>query len=409
MPAFATARPLLEAGLAVYCHGAAATGECRIDIEVEALSDASLGPGERPALTTDDAALFIYTSGTTGLPKAARITHGRVLRMMLGFSAAAGARASDRMYNCLPMYHTNGGLLAPGIALAAGGSCWIRERFSASAFWSDAIAQKCTTFIYIGEMCRFLVNTPPSAGDRAHEIRFCLGNGLRPDVFAQFQQRFAIPRVIEFYGATEGNTALFNLDSHPGSVGRLPFWAASRFPIKIVAYDVETNTQKRDAQGHCIECAADEVGRTDRRDPRRSRSCRRRASTATPIPRPQRRKCCATCSSRETRGFAPATCMRRDARGYYYFVDRIGDTFRWKGENVSTTEVAETIDGLRRRARSDRLRRRGPGPRRPGRHGGAGGRECRDIRSRRACAPISPSVCPPMPGRCSCVFAPISK
>ena len=123
MPAFATARPQLEAGLAVYCHGVAATGDPRIDIEVEALPDASLGPGERPALTTGDAALFIYTSGTTGLPKAARITHGRVLRIMLGFSGAAGARASDRMYNCLPMYHTNGGLLAPGMALAAGGSC----------------------------------------------------------------------------------------------------------------------------------------------------------------------------------------------------------------------------------------------------------------------------------------------
>ena len=331
--------------MAVYSHSAATTGESRIDIEVEALSDASLGPGERPALTTDDAALFIYTSGTTGLPKAARLTHGRVLRMMLGFSAVAGARASDRMYNCLPMYHTNGGVLAPGIALAAGGSCWIRERFSASAFWSDAIAQKCTTFIYIGEMCRFLVNTPPSAGDRAHEIRFCLGNGLRPDVFAPFQQRFAIPRVIEFYGATEGNTALFNLDSHPGSVGRLPFWAASRFPIKIVAFDVETNTQKRDARGHCIECAVDEVGEliAEIRDDPKMPAAR---FDGYADPAATKAKVLHDVFKPKDAWFRTGDLMRRDARGYYYFVDRIGDTFRWKGENVSTTEVAETIDSF---------------------------------------------------------------
>jgi fatty-acyl-CoA synthase len=345
MPAFATARPELEAGLAVYCHGVAATGDARIDIEVEALPDASLGPGERPSLTTGDAALFIYTSGTTGLPKAARITHGRVLRIMLGFSGAAGARASDRMYNCLPMYHTNGGLLAPGMALAAGASCWIRERFSASAFWSDVIAQKCTTFIYIGEMCRFLVNTPPSAGDRAHEIRFCLGNGLRPDIFATFQQRFGIPRVIEFYGATEGNTALFNLDSHPGSVGRMPFWAAKRFPIKIVAYDVETNTQKHDGQGHCIECAADEAGELIAEildDPKLPAA--RFDGYADPAA--TKAKVLRDVFKPGDAWFRTGDLLQRDALGYYYFVDRIGDTYRWKGENVSTTEVAETIDGF---------------------------------------------------------------
>ena len=400
MPAFATARPLLEADLAVYSHGAAATGESRIDIEVEALSDASLGPGERPALTTDDAALFIYTSGTTGLPKAARITHGRVLRMMLGFSAVAGARASDRMYICLPMYHTNGGLLAPGMALAAGGSCWIRERFSASAFWSDAIAQKCTMFIYIGEMCRFLVNTPPSAEDRAHEIRLCLGNGLRPDIFAAFQQRFGIPRVIEFYGATEGNAALFNLDSHPGSVGRLPFWAASRFPIKIVAFDVETNTQKRDARGHCIECAVDEVGEllAEIRDDPKMPAAR---FDGYADPAATKAKVLRDVFKPGDAWFRTGDLMRRDARGYYYFVDRIGDTFRWKGENVSTTEVAETIDSFAGVREVDRLRRRGPGPRRPGRHGGAGGRGCRDVRprgparpSRRASARLCPAVVP---------------
>jgi fatty-acyl-CoA synthase len=342
-PAFTTARPLLDGALAVYSHGDAPTGEPRIDLS--SLPGAALTPEERPALTTADTALYIFTSGTTGMPKAARLTHGRVLRAMLGFSAAAGARATDRMYLCLPMYHSNGGMLAPGIALAAGGSCWIRERFSASAFWSDVIAQKCTTFIYIGELCRFLVNAPPSPDDRAHGIRFCLGNGLRPDIFATFQRRFAIPRVIEIYAATEGNTVLFNLDSHPGSVGRLPFWAASRFPIKIAAYDVETNAPKRDARGFCSECGDDEVGELMaeiRDDPKMPAA--RFDGYADP----------AATKAKILRGafkpgdawFRTGDLLKRDARGYYYFVDRIGDTFRWKGENVSTSEVAETIDGF---------------------------------------------------------------
>jgi fatty-acyl-CoA synthase len=344
-PRFSSARPLLETAHAVYSHGDGAAGEARIDLEAAELSDAPLRPEERPELTTDDPVLFIYTSGTTGLPKAARLTHGRVLRIMLGFSGIAGARASDRMYICLPMYHSNGGLLGPGIALAAGGSCYIREQFSARAFWSDAIAQNCTMFVYIGELCRFLVNTPASPEERAHKIRLCLGNGLRPDIFATFQQRFAIAQVIEFYAATEGNAALWNLDSHPGSVGRLPSWAASRFPIKIVAYDLETNMPKRDARGNCIECGDDEAGElmAEIRDDPKMPAAR---FDGYADPAATKAKILRDAFKSGDAWFRTGDLLRRDARGYYYFVDRIGDTFRWKGENVSTTEVAETIDGF---------------------------------------------------------------
>jgi fatty-acyl-CoA synthase len=345
LSAFASARPLLDERLALFSHGVSSTGDPRIDIDVSELPDGPLAPEERPALTTADPALFIYTSGTTGLPKAARITHGRALRAMLGFSGVAGARANDRMYICLPMYHTNGGLLGPGMALSVGGSCHIRERFSASGFWTDAVAWDCTMFVYIGELCRFLVNTPPSENDRAHRVRLCLGNGLRPDIFAAFQQRFGIPRVIEIYAATEGNAALFNLDSHPGSVGRLPFWAASRFPMKIVAYDVETDSQKRDANGHCIECAADQPGEllAEIRDDPKMPAAR---FDGYADPAATKAKVLRDVFKPGDAWFRTGDLLKRDARGYYYFVDRIGDTFRWKGENVSTSEVAETIDGF---------------------------------------------------------------
>ena len=340
---FASAREHLPAGLTVYSHGAAPGGEPRIDEEIETFEAAPLSRQERPGLTIFDGALFIFTSGTTGLPKAARITHSRVLRIMFGFAAAANASAEDRMYDCLPMYHSNGGVIATGVVLSVGGSCYIRDRFSASEFWSDAIEHGCTMFTYVGELCRYLLNAPPSAKDRAHRIRLCVGNGLRPDIFSAFQTRFGIRDVLEFYAATEGNVALFNFDSHPGAIGRLPSWAAKRFPAKIVSYDVDEGVEKRDVNGHCIECGVDETGELlgeILEDPDKpaarfdgyADAAATKAKILHDVFRPG------------DAWFRTGDLIKRDALGYFYFIDRIGDTFRWKGENVSTTEVAETID-----------------------------------------------------------------
>jgi fatty-acyl-CoA synthase len=345
LASFGAALAKLETPPSVFAHGAAASGEARVDLAVEDFSGDALGADERPALTIEDPALFIYTSGTTGLPKAARITHSRALRIMHGFAAAADARADDRMYDCLPMYHSNGGVIAVGVALTVGGSCYIRERFSAHEFWNDATRRGCTMFIYVGELCRYLQNTPPGEGDRAHRVRMALGNGLRPDIFAAFQARFAIPQVLEFYAATEGNVALFNFDSHPGAVGRLPGWAAKRFPVRTVAFDVDGGVEKRDVAGHCLECGVDEPGEL--------------LGEILDDPSKPVAKFDGYCDPAATRAkilrdvfkpgdawFRTGDLLKRDRRGYYYFVDRIGDTFRWKGENVSTTEVAETISGF---------------------------------------------------------------
>jgi fatty-acyl-CoA synthase len=314
----------------------------RIDELVETFSDSLLAPDERVALTIDDGALYVYTSGTTGMPKAAKITHSRLQRMIYGFSAVMNATAADRMYQCLPMYHSNGGILAPGAVLTVGGSCFIRERFSTSDFWTDITRHECTLFVYVGELCRYLLNAPPSPIDRAHRIRLCFGNGLRPDIFTAFRDRFGIPKILEFYAATEGNVALFNLDSHAGAVGRIPVWAKKSFPIKIVAYDVEQNIDKRDAQGRCIECAPGEIGEAlgeILNDPAKpaSRFDGYADSAAT------KAKILRDVFHEGDSWFRTGDLLRRDAAGYYYFIDRIGDTFRWKGENVSTTEVAEAI------------------------------------------------------------------
>ncbi len=338
----ATARAHLAPGLPIYTHGENAAAQGRIDLLVAGLSSAPLSAQERPGVTIDDGALYVYTSGTTGMPKAARITHSRLQRIMFGFSAAVNATPNDRMYICMPMYHSNGGILAPGAALSVGGSCFIREKFSQGQFWSDIIANQCTLFVYVGELCRYLLNAPPSPRDTAHRIRACVGNGLRPDIFSAFQTRFGIQDIREFYGATEGNVALFNFDSYPGSVGRIPKWAAKKFPVKIAAYDVETATHLRDAQGRCRECGPDEVGELLGQilnDPKlpaaRFDGYADKAATEKKVLR--------NAFAEGDAWFRTGDLLRKDKLGYFYFVDRIGDTFRWKGENVSTTEVAEAI------------------------------------------------------------------
>jgi fatty-acyl-CoA synthase len=332
-----------------YVYGEAAKGEPRLDLEIAAFSGEPLDAEERPRLNLSDPALYIYTSGTTGLPKAARITHSRALRIMLGFAAAIGAKRSDRVYMCLPMYHTNGGVIALGLALSVGGSAFIREKFSASAFWNDCLREKCTLFVYIGELCRYLMNSPVRPEERQHKIRACIGNGLRPDIYEAFQKRFGVRAVLEFYGSTEGNAVMVNFDFKPCAIGRIPSWAAARFPMTLVAYDVDAETHPRDGAGFCRVSAPDEVGELlaeIRDDPRypaaRFDGYADAAATSAKVLRDVFKSGDAW--------FRTGDLMRRDALGYYYFVDRIGDTFRWKGENVSTTEVAETMmtfDGVR--------------------------------------------------------------
>ena len=343
-PLLETARARLPADLRIFAHGEGSVHP-RVDTAVEGFLDSDLLAAERVPLTVNDKCLYIYTSGTTGLPKAANINHYRVQLAMHGFSGATGATANDRMYDCLPMYHTVGGVVAPGVVLTVGGVCVIRDKFSAREFWPDIVRHDCSMFAYVGELCRYLVHAPPGPDDRRHHIRLCLGNGLRPDVFVAFRDRFGLPRILEFYAATEGNCSLFNFDSRPGAVGRIPKWLERRFIIKIVKFDVESGQPIRGADGFCVECATDEVGEMvgeilndPSRPSARFEGYADQAATEKKILRDVFRKGDAW--------FRTGDLMKKDADKYFYFVDRIGDTFRWKGENVSTTEVSEAITGF---------------------------------------------------------------
>ena len=162
---FASAQPLLKSAPAIWLHGGGAGEHPRIDRHIEGLSGGPLSAAERPPLTIEDRALYIYTSGTTGLPKAANVNHYRVMLACFGFAGVMDTKATDRMYDCLPMYHTAGGLCAIGSVLVNGGAVVLREKFSAREFWTDVARYECTLFQYIGELCRYLVNSPPDANE----------------------------------------------------------------------------------------------------------------------------------------------------------------------------------------------------------------------------------------------------
>jgi fatty-acyl-CoA synthase len=342
------ARPHIAGDARIWLHGHADANLPRIDRELDALSGDELAAGDRRALTIEDRALYIYTSGTTGLPKAANMNHYRVMLASHAFAGVMDTRASDRMYDCLPLYHTAGGVLATGALLLRGGSVVIRERFSAREFWDDVVQWECTCFQYIGELCRYLLNSPPHPREREHRLRLACGNGLRPDVWLQFKDRFRIPKIIEFYGATEGNVSLFNFEGRPGAVGRVPWYLAARFPTKVVRFDVERQQPVRDRHGFCVECEVDEPGEVIGRILKdASRPGARFEGYATAADTDK--KILRDVFEKGDVWFRTGDIMRKDKDGYFYFLDRIGDTFRWKGENVSTTEVEEAaghFDGI---------------------------------------------------------------
>jgi fatty-acyl-CoA synthase len=339
-PVFEQAKPLLEKPMQQWVLGVANGGQRDLSQALKSCSQLPPDRSVREGMTARDTALLIFTSGTTGLPKAARITHLRAQLYMRGFAGATGALESDRIYVALPLYHATGGLCALGAALLNGGSVVLKRRFSASHFWEDVAAEGCTMFVYIGELCRYLVNHPAHEDETRHKIRLAFGNGLSGDVWRQMRIRFRIPQILEFYGSTEGNVSMFNFDGREGAIGRTPKWLRNRFNVRLVQFDVETEQPVRGPNGHCIECGPGQIGECIGKigggDPRAE-------YTGYLDKAASEKKVLRDVFETGDAWFRTGDLMRQDSDGYFYFVDRIGDTFRWKGENVSTTEVAARL------------------------------------------------------------------
>jgi fatty-acyl-CoA synthase len=331
---FEAARPQLARASKVWM-------DASLHATLAALDGGPLSRAERRDVTINDRALLIYTSGTTGLPKAASISHRRILNWGGWFAGLTDAKPDDRLYNCLPVYHSVGGIVAPCSMLFAGASVALAEKFSAKNFWSDLVRFDCTLFQYIGELCRYLLKAPVSEFENQHRLRLACGNGLRGDIWEQFQSRFAIPRILEFYAATEGNFSLYNVEGKPGAIGRIPPLLAHRFPAAIVKVDTEHGAPLRGDNSLCTACARGEVGEaigrigTADEGGGRFEGYTDGAETDKKILR--------DVFAKGDAWFRTGDLMKLDEQGFFHFVDRVGDTFRWKGENVAASEVNDAI------------------------------------------------------------------
>jgi citronellyl-CoA synthetase len=316
-------------------------GNWTVDLQARVDQAPTGNPAETAEITLGENAFYIFTSGTTGLPKAAVLSNRRYLASA-ALAATAGLRCTpkDRLYICLPLYHGTGLMIGVGASLSSGAGMFLRRKFSASRFLAEVRQYETNGFIYIGELCRYLMNTPRSADDHKNPLTRIMGNGLRPDIWMDFKQRFGIKRITEFYGASEGNVAFANLLNKNCTVGMTSVRHA------LVRYDVARDQIIRDANGRCIEVAPGEPGLllghinegavfegyTDQQ------------ATEKKIVR--------DALEEGDAWFNSGDLMKQVAVGFtlgyphYQFVDRIGDTFRWKGENVSTNEVGEIINGF---------------------------------------------------------------
>lgn len=311
------------------------------------LRDAPTTPYPPARVRTDDDFIYIYTSGTTGLPKPCRISHARAILAGAGFgSLMYEFGPGDKLYCVLPLYHASGFLLGVAAAMTSRIPVALRQSFSARAFWDDVHRYRATAILYIGELCRYLVNSPPHPKELPNPVRVAVGNGLRPDIWPSFKARFGIAQIREFYGATEAPGFIANLSGREGSVGRVPLGGLGGW-MRLVRYDVDRDRHMHDERGFCVPCEPHEVGELLIRIPTMStagleyRGYTDQAATE--------KKLLRNVFKEGDQYFRSGDLLRYDEDGFYYFVDRIGDTFRWKGENVSTAEVADVIanhDGI---------------------------------------------------------------
>ncbi|KAK7891037.1 hypothetical protein WMY93_023000 [Mugilogobius chulae] len=304
--------------------------------EMDQASSAPLPPNIRSGLSAMSPAVYIYTSGTTGLPKATPISHARLWVITL-FHISMGRSCDEILYVSLPLYHTVAFLGITG-AIEQGSTVALRTKFSVSNFWTDCRKYNATVILYIGETMRYLCNVPKSPNDRNHSVRCAIGNGTRPDVWREFLQRFGDIKITEFYGMTEGNCSFTNLCGKIGAIGRKSFVMQLVQPYAFIKFDVDREEVIRDASGFCIPVQTGEPGLMVSK-----------ITLLTPFPgyvgdlKQTESKRIHNVFKEGDVYFNSGDLLWEDKEGFVYFHDRVGDTFRWKGENVATTEVGDIL------------------------------------------------------------------
>lgn len=289
---------------------------------------------------------YLYTSGTTGQPKAVVIRHYRYYFMGIAGRLIYGIHGTDTLYIPLPMYHGMAGIAGVGQMIVNGCSIIIRGKFSVHNFWSDCVRHQCTVAIYIGEICRYLLGQPFRPEEAKHKIRLLAGLGLRPAIWREFATRFGIHQIGELYGATEGNATCVNIDYHVGACGFLPLYVSlmPKTSIRLVKLDAVTGDYLRHPNGLCVHCMPGEtgeiIGMIRMENPTRRFEGYMDSNET-------EKKIIHDVEEMGDSAFASGDILHWDELGYLYFKDRRGDTFRWRGENVSSTEVEGVLQNMR--------------------------------------------------------------
>ncbi|WP_349735971.1 long-chain-acyl-CoA synthetase [Pseudomonas jessenii] len=303
-----------------------------INLMTVSLDDASDNPASSQQIFFDDPCFYIYTSGTTGLPKAGVFKHGRWMRSSASFGMIAlDMRPDDVVYCTLPLYHATGLCVCWGSAVSGASGFAIRRKFSASQFWNDARKYRATTIGYVGELCRYLVDQPPGSEDSRHDVKKMIGNGLRPGAWSEFKTRFAVNHICELYAASDGNIGFTNILNFDNTIGfSLMSW-------ELVAYDHDSGAPIRQANGLMRKVAKGEQGlllaKIDDKAPLDGYT----------DPQKTAKVVLQDVFEKGDRYFNTGDLLRNIGFGHAQFVDRLGDTYRWKGENVSTTEVENIL------------------------------------------------------------------
>lgn len=299
----------------------------------------------RNDVTESTTAALIYTSGTTGLPKAALCSHGRMGTASSVWSTMNGFSMKDRIYTPMPLYHSSALFLCVCSCLSSGTTVLIGRKFSARKYWDEVRKYDATVVQYIGEIARYLLAVPPSPLDKQHKVRMAYGNGMRPDVWEKFRERYGVRVISEFFASSEGNGALINYNTGPfgaGAVGRMATVASIIRPdFKIIRVDAITEDIYRDPKtGLCVECGPGEPGEFVMRIGSSSVS---KFQGYADNPEATSKKVLKDALAKGDAWFRSGDLMSKDEDGFFYFGDRMGDTFRWRSENVSTTEVSNVL------------------------------------------------------------------